>query len=496
MNMSAYISEIPPLGGAFSRAESHIWEFPEAFQEGLSFPRMTVGQQLGATSVTFPDYCGWVTDWYIFLVEERSRAQLHRVNRYRPTEGHQLMSVSAFRAALLATALLATAVFAAPAGAQSSEVECFGLTAEEAEAQGFRVQIGTPGVDVLTGGNITRDFMVGLAGDDLISGAGADDVICGGSGADVINAGDGDDRVHGGSGDDDITLGSGDDIGDGGKGADRIAGNSGDDSIRGSSGPDRISGDPGDDVIAGNDGQDVIFGGEDDDVIFGRKKADTLAGGPGNDEIFGGRGPDLISGDDGNDDVAGGRGDDRIDGDAGSDTLVGGPGDGDACDISDGDSHRNCERGFAGEDIVEEVIVEEVIEDSTPADPPSELTDVQPPAGAPVPASQAPQGTNQFGWPLLTDAGLEAMLFCESTNNHAINTGNGFFGGVQWLPATWNAAAALVPDAVQYIGTLPHLVPADIQDDVTKAWWAATRPNTQWPTCHERALEAMNVLAP
>ena len=38
------------------------------------------------------------------------------------------MSVSAYRAALLAAALLSTAIVAAPAGAQSSVVECMGLT--------------------------------------------------------------------------------------------------------------------------------------------------------------------------------------------------------------------------------------------------------------------------------------------------------------------------------------------------------------------------------
>lgn len=87
------------------------------------------------------------------------------------------------------------------------------------------------------------------------------------------------------------------------------------------------------------------------------------------------------------------------------------------------------------------------------------------------------------------------MLHCESTTNHAINTGNGFFGGVQWLPATWNAATVLA-GFPQYNGVLPHLVPADVQDTVTKVWWEATTPNTQWPTCHRRAMEAMNVLAP
>ena len=219
----------------------------------------------------------------------------------------------------------------------------------------------------------------------------------------------------------------------------------------------------------------------------GLRGHDRLAGGPGNDRIEGGAGNDIISGDDGDDVIFGGPGTDALDGDAGSDRLNAGNGF-DRCDLADGDQASSCESEFAPaaddtpDDVEEAPIAEE------PAD-------VAPPTGAPVPASQAPQGVNQFGWPLLTDAGLEAMLFCESTNNHAINTGNGFYGGVQWLPATWNAAAARA-GFDQYVGVLPHLVPADVQDEVTKDWWAATRPNTQWPTCHVRALEAMNVLAP
>ena len=221
----------------------------------------------------------------------------------------------------------------------------------------------------------------------------------------------------------------------------------------------------------------MIFGGDGVDLVLGHAGDDRLAGGPGNDRILGGRGADVISGDSGNDAIFGNRGTDTLDGDAGSDVVRAGGGV-DRCDFEDGDRVINCENQF---------------DDPAPVD--EDPADVAPPVGEPVPASQAPQGVNQFGWPLLTDVGLEAMLFCESTNNHAINTGNGFFGGVQWLPATWNAATRLA-GFPQFDGVLPHLVPADIQDEVTKVWWEATRPNTQWPTCHRRALEAMNVLAP
>ncbi len=418
------------------------------------------------------------------------------------------MSVSPLRAAFICLAVLSTTVLAvAPAGAQDG-IECLGLTAADAEAQGFAVQIGTDGVDVLTGGNVTRDFMIGLGGDDIITGAGADDVICGGDGDDTITAGDGDDRVDGGFGEDEILLGAGDDFAEGGGNDDQIVGGSGNDRIRGNAGADRISGETGNDVLLGNLGQDTIFGGEGNDRLRGHRSRDALAGGPGDDEIFGGMAVDTISGDDGNDRISGGRGNDIIDGDAGIDTLIGSHGF-DRCDTSDGDGYRTCEEDFDGEALTGEAETPEVPDaepEPEPAPAPAPTPEpapipglgsrpVTPPTGSPVPASQAPQGTNDFGWPLLTDVGLDALLFCESTNTHDINTGNGFFGGVQWVPATWNAATVLA-GFPEYDGVLPHLVPADVQDEVTFVWWEATQPNTQWPSCHVRALEAMNVLAP
>ena len=390
--------------------------------------------------------------------------------------------------ALLSLSLVATVIVGggSTAGAAQPETFCLGLTAETAEAAGFVVQIGTDGVDVLVGGNAERDFILGLGGDDILSGAGAGDVICGGAGDDIINAGDGNDRVAGGPGNDELSLGSGNDRGRGGWGQDRIIGGTGNDRLLGQGGNDRISGEAGNDYIEGNRGADTVFGGEGTDVIRGLRGHDRLAGGPGNDRIEGGNGNDIVSGDDGDDIIFGGPGTDALDGDAGSDEINAGNGF-DRCDQSDGDAVSSCEVDFAtpADD-----------DDAAPTPAPTDNGgDVAPPTGAPVPASQARQGVNDFGWPLLTDAGLEAMLQCESTGNHAINTGNGFYGGVQWLPNTWNAATRLA-GFNQYDGVLPHLVPADVQDEVTKVWWEATRPNTQWPTCHKRALDAMNVLAP
>lgn len=398
------------------------------------------------------------------------------------------MSQSRSRLAVCAAIVMAASLVAVnPAGAQPGSEFCLGLTPEAAEAQGFRVQIGTDGVDVLVGGNTTRDLIFGLAGDDILTGAGAGDVICGGHGDDIINAGAGDDRVSGGPGNDDITLGSGRDRARGGWGQDRIVGGTGNDVIWGNGGNDRISGEAGADVLHGNLGADVMFGGEGNDRLRGLRGHDKIAGGPGNDRLEGGKGDDIVSGDDGADVLFGGPGVDALDGDLGSDRLNGGTGR-DRCDLDDGDGNEFCDVDFQGNAIAPPAPVEE-------PDTPGEVAEVTPPTGGPVPAAQAPQGVNKFGWPLLTAAGLDALLQCESGGNHAINTGNGFYGGVQWLPATWNAAAR-GSGFDQYDGVLPHLVPAAVQDEVTAWWWSATRPNTQWPHCHVKSLEAMNVLAP
>lgn len=389
-------------------------------------------------------------------------------------------------AALAVFTITASLAAIAPAAAQVPEGFCLGLTPQRAQDLGFRVQIGTDGTDVLVGGNTTRDLIIGLAGDDILTGAGAGDVICGGHGNDIITAGAGNDRVSGGPGNDDITLGSGDDKARGGWGEDRIVGGTGNDVIWGNGGADRISGEAGADKLYGNLGPDVMFGGEGNDLLRGMRGHDKIAGGPGNDRLEGGTGDDIASGDSGEDVVFGGPGTDTLDGDADGDRLNGGTGR-DRCDIADGDDHSLCDVDFDG-GVIESAV--ETIDDA-----PDKIDNVTPPAGSAVPADQAPQGVNKFGWPLLTDTGLQAMLQCESGGNHAINTGNGFYGGVQWLPNTWNAAARGA-GFDQYDGVLPHLVPVDVQDAATAWWWAATKPNTQWPHCHVLALAAMNVQAP
>jgi hypothetical protein len=89
------------------------------------------------------------------------------------------------------------------------------------------------------------------------------------------------------------------------------------------------------------------------------------------------------------------------------------------------------------------------------------------------------------GW--ITDAILAELKMCESTNNYGINSGNGFYGAVQWLRSTWNIAAVRA-GRHDLVGISPeHVLPAD-QDYVTRVWWSEADYRTQWPVCGPRAV--------
>jgi Ca2+-binding RTX toxin-like protein len=92
-----------------------------------------------------------------------------------------------------------------------------------------------------------------------ISGSAGNDTLIGNGGADAITAGDGNDSVAGGEGDDALNAGSGDDTLTGGAGADKLGGEKGNDSIAGGSGADYIEGGSGADTVSGGDGADTFF---------------------------------------------------------------------------------------------------------------------------------------------------------------------------------------------------------------------------------------------
>lgn len=102
--------------------------------------------------------------------------------------------------------------------------------------------------------------------------------------------------------------------------------------------------------------------------------------------------------------------------------------------------------------------------------------------------SPTPSPADDFG---LTGEGLAALIHCESTTRHDINTGNGYYGAAQWIQPTWDTAASSA-GFTDWIGVRPDLVPAEVQDAVTIFWWSAATPSNEWPVCYRYALDAMH----
>jgi hypothetical protein len=71
---------------------------------------------------------------------------------------------------------------------------------------------------------------------------------------------------------------------------------------------------------------------------------------------------------------------------------------------------------------------------------------------------------------------------CESGGNWAINTGNGYYGGVQFNIQTWNGAASASPDTAHLVGVLPSNATMQEQIAVAETLRAA-RGLQPWPHC-------------
>lgn len=177
---------------------------------------------------------------------------------------------------------------------------------------------GTPYADVLVGDNQAnvivgqdftprvRDTIVGLAGDDVLSGLG---VLRGGHGDDLLAL-----RVQ-----PDAQL----DIADGGPEVDTIEIDAADgvtvDLVAGTA----TSAQAGTDTVAGFEN---AVGTSESDVLIGDDSDNTLDAGGGNDELFGGSGDDDLNGESLDDVLDGGPGTDSLDGGFGSDTCLNGEG--------------------------------------------------------------------------------------------------------------------------------------------------------------------------
>jgi Ca2+-binding RTX toxin-like protein len=100
-------------------------------------------------------------------------------------------------------------------------------------------------------------------------------------------------------------------------GNDQLTGSNGNDTLNGNQGADTIDGGDGNDLLLGGKGSDQLLGGNGNDFLSGNNDDDTLSGGDGNDTLHGGKENDVLTG---------GNGDDELWGDQGFNVLTGGSG--------------------------------------------------------------------------------------------------------------------------------------------------------------------------
>ena len=196
------------------------------------------------------------------------------------------------------------------------------------------VATGAGGSDSIDAGGLTSipATLDGGAGNEFLSGGGANDTVSGGAGADFVIGGRANDTVDGGDGDDFASGGEGDDRVLGGAGDDDFSGEPGNDDYSGGTGVDSaevstagpsprpnanvILDDQADDSLSGTGGEadnvraDVegvvgegFLAEGGNDTFIGNAGANTLFGGDGNDTLDGGAGNDVLSGGDEDDTI-------------------------------------------------------------------------------------------------------------------------------------------------------------------------------------------------
>ncbi|MGD1807585.1 peptidylprolyl isomerase [Dapis sp. BLCC M126] len=106
------------------------------------------------------------------------------------------------------------------------------------------------------------------------------------------------------------------------EGNDEITGSIINDVINGNQGDDSLDGRDSSDYLRGGKGLDLLSGGLDDDLLNGNLDSDTLFGDEGNDFLRGGKDSDVLTGGEGNDILIGDAGTDNLLGEAGADTFV------------------------------------------------------------------------------------------------------------------------------------------------------------------------------
>jgi hypothetical protein len=167
------------------------------------------------------------------------------------------------------------------------------------------VVAGTDGPDSIDCSTAsTAKVIVGLGGDDSLTGSRFSDRLLGGPGNDMLAGGPRADDLHGGSGADAVTFagasrGVSADLQTGeaiGEGRDRL------ESFR------RLVGSKHDDVLLGSDRDEVLRGGRGADYLAARSGDDVLHGGRGTDTLIGGAGDDTLAAGASRDACAGGNG--------------------------------------------------------------------------------------------------------------------------------------------------------------------------------------------
>ncbi len=208
------------------------------------------------------------------------------------------------------------------------------------------------------------DYLLGGAGDDVISGLGGADEIIGNAGNDTLDGGAGYDYLRGGIGDDTYIFGRGyghdtildDDVTVANLDTIQFA-----DDVSPAEISLRRSGNSLYITIIGTDDQIYIpnyFSGEryqierllfSDSTVWGAADIIAFVSTPtdGNDNLIGDEDANVISGMDGDDSVSGNGGDDTLNGNAGNDYLNGGSGN----DTLDGGSGNDSLHGGLGDDV-------------------------------------------------------------------------------------------------------------------------------------------------
>ncbi len=111
----------------------------------------------------------------------------------------------------------------------------------------------------------------------------------------------------------------------------------------------------------------------------------------------------------------------------------------------------------------------------TPASAPMEATLLNIATPKPAPAAPAPQRVVTFDG----DTVWDALAQCESGGNWAINTGNGYYGGLQFSLATWQGYGG------GEFAAYPHEASRE-QQIATAERLHAARGYAPWPACRAK----------